>query len=47
MNNALLFLALLVCPISMGTMMFLMMRGQKNDRVREEKTTRLDNQGHE
>lgn len=28
MNNVVLLLAILVCPISMGTMMFFMMRGQ-------------------
>jgi preprotein translocase subunit YajC len=29
MNNAILLVAVLVCPITMGTMMFFMMRGQK------------------
>ncbi len=38
MNNALLFLAVLVCPISMGTMMFFMMRGQnKKDNKPDDK----------
>lgn len=31
MNNVILLLTILVCPISMGTMMFFMMRGQKKD----------------
>ena len=29
MNNVLLILAILICPITMGTMMFFMMRGHK------------------
>lgn len=28
MNNVILLIAVLACPISMGTMMFFMMRGQ-------------------
>ena len=31
MTAALLFAAILICPITMGTMMFFMMRGQKKD----------------
>lgn len=29
MNNVILLIAVLVCPVTMGTMMFLMMRGNK------------------
>lgn len=47
MNNVLLLLALLVCPISMGTMMFFMMRGQKKDEGRVEGTAGLNSHDHE
>ncbi len=31
MNNVILLIAVLICPITMGTMMFFMMRGQHKD----------------
>ncbi len=41
MYKVLLLLAVLVCPISMGTMMFFMMRGQKID-VTNDKTDKIN-----
>lgn len=32
MDKIILLIAVLVCPITMGTMMFFMMRGQKKNR---------------
>jgi hypothetical protein len=35
MNGAILLVAVLVCPVVMGTMMLLMWRGKRNDHGRD------------
>lgn len=38
MNDLVLLIAVLICPITMGTMMFFMMRGQKKDNAADKNT---------